>query len=340
MKFTTVVNPSSTPQTITVDVADPIITATGETPIDPAPPVNHAPVVSLGSDTSIILPTDSIILTGKATDPDTGGSIKTYMWELVAGSGNIETPNAASTKITGLTLGTSTFRLTAIDDMGASGFDEINVIVKEATTPPPPTGDTLIYFNGFDKDSDLDPFQTGQSGKGYIDKVNPISGTGSFRSRPANVSNGCRSEMQGAKMTLRGAMEWDTIYDYIVANSCHSWQFHPTSPDGASASPGLWHVNGKFVWKNFINGKNIEHTTGYTIPKGKKIHHRIEYLFGANGYFRHFVDGVKICDWTGQVGNNSTPYVKCGFNGNFDNNLAEAVKSDILYDNFSIYSVK
>lgn len=337
MKYTKVVNPSSTPQTITVDVPDPVITATGETPIEPVPPVNHAPVVSLGGDITLTLPFNSVTLNGNATDPDTGGSVQAYIVEKIAGSGNIETPNSPKTKITDLLVGTSTFRLTAIDNEGANGSDEINVIVKEAVvTPPPPIGWKLAYSNYFDKDSDLDPFGTGQAGKSYIDKVNPITGAGSFRSRPANVSNGCRGEMQGFKTPPKGLMKWDTVYHYVLKSSAHSFQFHPQT-SGGSASPGLWHVGGKFVWRNWIAGKNIDHPCNFTIPTEQKLSHQIEYSFGSNGYFKHWINDQLVCSWTGQVGDNSGQYGKIGVNANFDGNLAEAIKSDVSYDNFEIY---
>lgn len=337
MKYTKVVNPSSTPQTITVDVPDPVITASGETPIETPPPVNHVPVVALGVDRTITLPVNSVTIAGVASDPDTGGFIKAYMWEKISGSGVIESPNSSSTKISGLTVGTSTFRLTAIDDQGASGFDEVNIIVQDAVVTPPPAGWKLIYANYFNTDADLDPFQTGQAGKSYIDKVNPITGAGSFRSRPANVSNGCRGEMQGAKTPTTGMMKWDTIYHYALKSSSHSFQFHP-STNGGSASPGLWHVGGKFVWRNWIGGKNVDHPCNFpSIPTEQKLSHRIEYSFGKNGYFKHWINDELVCSWTGQVGDNSGTYVKIGVNANFDGNLAEAIKSDVSYDNFEIY---
>lgn len=206
-------------------------------------------------------------------------------------------------------------------------------------TPPSNGNYALIYSNGFDKPGDLDPFNHEQYGKGYIDLSSFLTGPGSFHSRPATVSGGERSEVSlDPETPLEGALEYDVRYNYVVQGECHSLQWHP-STGGGSASPGLWHVGGKFVIYNWVGGKNITHSTGYTIPTGKWIHIRIEYKFGSNGYFRIWAEGNLICSWTGQVGDNSTPYLKIGFNGNFDGNKAEADKSDIQYDNSKVYKL-
>ena len=66
---------------------------------------------------------------------------------------------------------------------------------------------------------------------------------------------------------------------------------------------------------------------------------RIEFNFGPSGYFRHYINGVLAVNWTGQVGDGSGQYPKAGFNGGFDNNVTEAQKSNIRYDNWIIYKL-
>lgn len=323
----------------TLHVSSPGTVTIGDMVFTPdVPPVNHIPTVNAGSDQSITSPTDSITLSGSATDPDTEGSIKAYIWTVTSGTGIIQSPTNPKTQVTGLIPGTSTFRLTATDDTGASGFDDINIIVHDVVPPDPSPGYQLIYQNGADSQKEYDPFGHNQGGNSFIDTKVFFEGTGCFHSRPANVSNGCRGEIQfdAAQTPLEGAVEYMVMYNYVVQNQCHSLQWHP-STSGGSGSPAKWHENGRIVWKNWIKGQNLVHSTGVSIPIGAWIKDRIEYKFGANGYFRHYMNDKLICSWTGQVGDNSSPYFKWGFNGNFDGNLSEAVKSDICYDSLKVY---
>src|SRR5690606_11987652 len=180
-------------------------------------------------------------------------------------------------------------------------------------------GYEVVYKNTFDKMSDLTD-NNEQYGNGRVID-------GKFYSVPANVSGGVRSELQltYAQTPLEGAVQWDAMYETIVRNNGHSFQFHPRT-DRASASPGLWHVNGKFVWMNWItpssgvnNGHNIPHATNQTIPQGIWNTYRLEYKFGKNGYLRFFINGSKVLDENNiQVGDGSAPYIKCGWNGWLD----------------------
>ena len=103
--------------------------------VNPAP--NVAPTANAGADRTITLPTNSIQLNGTGTDPN--GSIVTYAWTKVSGpaGGNIATPAAASTNITGLNAGTYVFRLTVTDNNGATDTDDVQVIVNPSTAPSP-----------------------------------------------------------------------------------------------------------------------------------------------------------------------------------------------------------
>lgn len=102
------------------------------------PPANKPPTVSAGQDITIQLPTSSATLSGVANDPD--GSVVKYEWVKISGGQvTITNPVQAGTTLTGLAEGSYTFRLSATDDKGAIGFDDVNVIVKPATTNQPPT---------------------------------------------------------------------------------------------------------------------------------------------------------------------------------------------------------
>jgi PKD domain/Polysaccharide lyase len=101
-----------------------------------APPSgNQAPVVNAGPNKTVISPATSVTLSGSATDAD--GTIASYLWTKVSGTGSIiTTPNAATTTITGLTAGSYVFNLKATDNGGASGNKTVTVTVSTGTPPP------------------------------------------------------------------------------------------------------------------------------------------------------------------------------------------------------------
>lgn len=109
---------------------------------------NKPPVVNAGVDKTIILPVNSLILAGSASDPD--GSISSYLWSKVSGgSANIVSSTQASTNITGLVSGNYIFRLTVTDNKSATASDDVLVTVNTAS------GDsTLIFaYQGFGADA-------------------------------------------------------------------------------------------------------------------------------------------------------------------------------------------
>jgi hypothetical protein len=126
---------------------------------------NELPVVAAGANKTITLPTNTVNLSGSATDID--GSVSTYKWTKVTGpaAGTITTSTRAATAITGLTQGTYVFRLAATDDDGGVGTDDLQVIVNAATGNTPPVasagGDQTITqpqssvtLNGIASDAD------------------------------------------------------------------------------------------------------------------------------------------------------------------------------------------
>jgi predicted esterase len=105
------------------------------------PNPNVAPVANAGGDQAITLPVNSVTLNGTGSK-DSDGSITTYSWTKVSGpaSGTIASPSAATTKVTGLTVGTYVFQLTVTDDGGATASDNVTVSVNAAVVVnQPPT---------------------------------------------------------------------------------------------------------------------------------------------------------------------------------------------------------
>jgi hypothetical protein len=103
---------------------------------------NKPPVARAGSDTTIFLPTDSILLDGShSTDPD--GRITAWLWTKVAGSDSAIIINSTSATpcIKNLVGGTYQFELIVTDDRGLSASDTMLVKVSADTTSgnKPPT---------------------------------------------------------------------------------------------------------------------------------------------------------------------------------------------------------
>ena len=92
--------------------------------------VNAPPVANAGTDKLIMLPTNSLTLTGTGTDVD--GTISSYAWTKIAGpsSGTISTPNTATTTIRNLVQGVYRYQLTVTDNRGATAKDTIQVTVN------------------------------------------------------------------------------------------------------------------------------------------------------------------------------------------------------------------
>jgi hypothetical protein len=94
------------------------------------------PVVSAGANQNITLPTNSVTLSGSASE--TGGTIASYLWtEVSGGAATIGTATSAGTAVTGLAAGTYVFKLLATDNLGDTASSTVQVIVNAA--PPPPT---------------------------------------------------------------------------------------------------------------------------------------------------------------------------------------------------------
>ncbi len=99
---------------------------------------NQAPVADAGNDISITLPVNSTTLTGTGTDID--GTISSYAWTRVSGPATftLGAATASTTTLSNLVQGTYVFRLTVTDNNGATGTDDVTVIVNPAPTPNQP----------------------------------------------------------------------------------------------------------------------------------------------------------------------------------------------------------
>ena len=127
---------------------------------------NIPPTANAGSNQTITLPTDFVIVSGSGTDPD--GIIVTYLWTKVSGpvAGTITNPAVAATSITGLVQGVYRFELRVTDNAGAFGRDTIQVTVNAGNIPPVanagsdqsinlPTNSSTLTGTGTDTDGSI-----------------------------------------------------------------------------------------------------------------------------------------------------------------------------------------
>ncbi|MBU2997461.1 Ig-like domain-containing protein, partial [Cellulophaga baltica] len=95
---------------------------------------NQLPEVEIDNVNDIILPTNSVSLSGSATDSD--GNIVSYEWTKInGGNATISNSSNSSTTVNTLEEGTYTFRLTVTDNLGATNYQEIDFTVNAAPEP-------------------------------------------------------------------------------------------------------------------------------------------------------------------------------------------------------------
>ena len=93
--------------------------------------INNTPTVDAGIDQSIN--TSSTTLSGTANDDGVSGNgtITSYVWAQVSGgSYTISSPYTATTSVSGLSVGTHVFQLTAVDNSSISGNDQVTIVVS------------------------------------------------------------------------------------------------------------------------------------------------------------------------------------------------------------------
>lgn len=96
---------------------------------------NIPPSANAGVDKTITLPTNFVVLVGVGTDPD--GTIVSYAWTKLSGTGGTFTnASASTTNFTGLVAGTYLVKLTVTDNNGATGSDTVQITVNNANVPP------------------------------------------------------------------------------------------------------------------------------------------------------------------------------------------------------------
>jgi len=99
------------------------------------------PIVNAGVDRTITLPTNTLTLTGTASDTD--GTIKSLTWTKQSGPAAILSGTTTASLIaSGLSAGTYVFRLTVADNSSLTAYDEVVVTVKTSSTT---VSSTVLY---------------------------------------------------------------------------------------------------------------------------------------------------------------------------------------------------
>ncbi len=151
-------------------------------------PENKLPTANAGSAQTITLPVNSVKLSGSGSDVD--GTIKSYQWTKASGPSpnNINTPNSATTTVSGLVQGVYQFKLTVIDNEGGVGTSVVQITVNAANIPPVatagnntnitlPTNSTTLNGNGTDADGTIKSYLwTKISGPTAYNILNPDLG--------------------------------------------------------------------------------------------------------------------------------------------------------------------
>lgn len=187
---------------------------------------NVVPVVDAGVNKTITLPTSTVNLSD-ATATDSDGTIATYAWTKVSGTGGtITTPTTLATTVTGLTAGVYVFKLTVTDNGGATANDIVTVTVNPVVLNVPPlaiagadhtmtlpTNSTTLVGSGTDSDGTIASYLWTQlSGTGGT-IVSPTSATTNITGLAAGIyyfqlrvtDNGGLSAIDKVRVTVNAA---------------------------------------------------------------------------------------------------------------------------------------
>lgn len=181
--------------------------------------INQPPAVSAGADKSLFLPTNSVVITGTASDPD--GSVTTLLWTKVSGpvSATLLNENTTILTVSDLVEGVYVFRLTGTDDDGATAFDEVKVTVNPAAANQPPVANA-----GVDQSIKL--------------PTNAINITGAGTDADGTIAEFLWIKISGPSVTINGANTATLALTNMVEGN-YIFELKVTDDDGDSDADQL-----------------------------------------------------------------------------------------------------
>ncbi|RDC62761.1 T9SS type A sorting domain-containing protein [Adhaeribacter pallidiroseus] len=121
-----------------------------------SPSENQKPVASAGGNTSLTLPTNSLVLPGSGSDPD--GTVEEFDWSQLSGpnTATFSSKTVAKPTVSNLVAGTYTFSLVVRDnDQAQSNADQISVTVNSANS----SGSPVVSFTLMNATTDTELFE-------------------------------------------------------------------------------------------------------------------------------------------------------------------------------------
>jgi hypothetical protein len=203
------------------------------------------PVVNAGPSQSVILPLDSVFLSGRATD--SSSTISAYLWSEVSGPNVpvIGNEGSASTLVTGLIKGTYIFQLMAIDSFGLTGVDTISVVVsysqknnEPVTLSPIDNPNEYTWIGNTAGDNSEGPFPKELGAETWTMNGGTVAVRSGFRFDLSNLSN---TAIASAHLTLYSNPTPGTA-NLTTPNYGTSDQFYiqRINSSWTSASNGTW----------------------------------------------------------------------------------------------------
>ncbi|MES2891586.1 MAG: T9SS type A sorting domain-containing protein [Bacteroidota bacterium] len=189
-------------------------------------PTNQLPVVNAGINQVIDLPTNTVTL--KATASDGDGTIAKYVWTMNAGPRlySIQSPNSASTVVSGLEQGTYQFIVTVTDNSGGVTKDDVQVVVNGGGT----TGNTLDPVLG-----NVTPVANAGADKTVILPSTSVTLTGIGTDSDGTIASYSWARASGSNSFLINSPNSATTVISNLIEGSYIFQFKVIDDRGASA---------------------------------------------------------------------------------------------------------
>ncbi len=150
-------------------------------------PPNHPPVANAGSDTTIMLPGNTVNLNGGLSfDPD--NNITGYLWTKISGpsSFNITDANVVQTPVINLVQGVYLFELKVTDADALFDRDTIQVTVMAVNKPPACTNCKIVFVS--DRDGNAEIYSCNADGS----NINRLTNNAGIDDQPSWSPDGSR----------------------------------------------------------------------------------------------------------------------------------------------------